>query len=145
MDGNLFLLISPEEIVEKWLGDADMALLRHYKSKNLDWELKWIKYIWRSKDRGVYEEAKKQVEGYEKYNIQKEEMGMCGMIIRRHTPIVERFNEAWWSEICCKGQRDQLSFPIIRRQFPEMKVNLVEGNIKNYPYVRYETHNHFKT
>ena len=111
MDGNITLLIPPEEAVEMWLGDADIAFFRHYKSKDLDWELKWIKYKFNRRS-PVSLEAQAQVEHYRPLNITKDELGMGGFIIRRHTPLVERFNEAWFSEICVRGQRDQLSLPV---------------------------------
>uniref|UniRef100_A0A6M3L5C0 TOD1/MUCI70 glycosyltransferase-like domain-containing protein n=1 Tax=viral metagenome TaxID=1070528 RepID=A0A6M3L5C0_9ZZZZ len=146
MDGNIYLLKEPEWYVKNWLGDNDMAFFRHYKSKNLDWELKWIKYVWRSKNRQVYEDAIKQVEYYKKIGLpEQKDMAMGGVIIRRHIPLVENFNEAWWSEICRWGQRDQLSLPIVLRKFPELKVNRINENIKTTPNLRYETHKHFKT
>ena len=142
-DGNIYMLKEPKWYVDNWLKDNDMAVFRHYKSKNLDWELKWIKYVWRSKDRKVYEEAIKQVKEYEKYDIQKDELGMGGFIIRRHVPMVERFNEAWWAEICKWGQRDQLSLPVVLRQFPNLKINRINLSIKNNPYTKYEEHSQF--
>lgn len=145
VDGNIKLLISPEQAVKEWLGDADIAFFRHYKSKNLDWELKWIKYVWRSRDRSVYEECKRQVESYAPLNIQKEEMAMGGFIIRRHTPLVERFNEAWFAEVCVRGQRDQLSLPVVLRTFPELKVKRIDLNIKDNPYLEYTDHLHFES
>jgi len=144
VDGNIYLLKPADELVKEWLGDNDIAFFRHYKSKNIDWELKWIKYVWRSRDRNVYEEAIKQVNHYEKIGLpDKKDMAMGGVIIRKHIPIVNQFNEAWWAEICRWGQRDQLSLPIILRQFPELKVNRINLDIKNNPYLRYETHQHF--
>jgi len=146
MDGNIYLLKPIEEVIKEWLGDNDIAFFRHYKSKNLDWELKWIKYVWRSKDRRVYEEAIKQIEHYKKIGLpEQKDMAMGGFIIRRHIPIVERFNEAWWAEICRWGQRDQLSLPIVLRRFPELKVNRINENIKTTSNLRYETHSHFET
>ena len=145
MDGNIYLLKEPEWYVDNWLKDNDMAVFRHYKSKDLDWELKWIKYVWRSRDRKIYEEAIKQVEEYKKYDIRKEEMGMGGFIIRRHNEQVVRFNEAWWAEICRWSQRDQLSLPVVLRQFPELKVNRINENILRNPYTRYEQHQQFIT
>jgi len=146
MDGNIYLIKPVEEVIKEWLGDNDMAFFRHYKSKNLEWELKWIKYVWRSKDRDVYEEAIRQVEHYKKIGLPDDkDMAMGGFIIRRHTPLVEQFNEAWWSEICKWGQRDQLSLLMILKKFPKLKVNRINENIKTTSNLRYETHNHFKT
>lgn len=144
MDGNIYLLKPIDEIVKEWLGENDIAFFRHYKSKDLEWELKWIKYVWRSRDRKVYEEAIRQVEHYKKVGLaSKEDMAMGGFIIRRHNEIVKQFNEAWWAEICRWGQRDQLSLPMILKKFPELKINRIDLDIKNNKYLRYETHQHF--
>lgn len=144
MDGNIYPLKPVEDLITEWLGEADIALFRHYKSKNLDWELKWIKYKF-SRRSPVSLEAEAQVKHYEQYNIQKEEMAMGGVIIRRHVPIVERFNEAWWAEICKWGQRDQLSLPVVLRKLPDLKINRINGSIKTHPYLRYEDHSHYQT
>lgn len=144
VDGNIKLVVPPEQLVKEWLGDADIAFFRHYKSKNLDWELKWIKYKFNRRSE-ITKEAEAQVKAYEPLNIQKEELGMGGFIIRRHTPLVERFNESWWAEICKYGQRDQLSLPVVLRRFPELKVKRIDLDIKNNPYLTYEEHLHFET
>lgn len=144
IDGNIYLLKPPEELVKEWLGDADIAVFEHYKSKDLDWELKWIKYKFNRRSE-VYLEAVKQVEHYKKEGLPtKNEMAMGGLIIRRHTPLVEQFNEAWWAEICRWGQRDQLSLPMVLRRFPELKINRIKGSIKTHPYLRYEDHQHYE-
>lgn len=139
MDGNIRLLIPPEQAVADWLGENDMAFFRHYKSKNLDWELKWIKYKFNRRSE-VTKEAEAQVKAYGPLDIRKEELGMGGLIIRRHTPLMERFNEAWWAEICRYGERDQLSLPVVLRKFPELKVNRIDLDIKNNPYLTYSQH-----
>jgi hypothetical protein len=144
MDGNIYLNIPKEQVVKEWLGDADIALFRHYKSKDLDWELKWIKYKF-GRHSEVSKEAEKQVEHYRDLAITKDDMAMGGFIIRRHTPLIERFNEAWWAEICRWGQRDQLSLPVVLRRFPELKVNRIDKDIKTCPELRYEDHNHYLT
>lgn len=142
MDGNIYLLRPKEEIVKEWLGDADMAMFRHYKSKNIEWELKWIKYKF-GRHSEQSKEAERQVEYYQSLGLpNKDEMAMGGFIIRRHIPRVNRFNEAWWAEICARGERDQLSFPIVKREFPDVKLNLIDEDIKNNSYLRYEPHNY---
>ena len=140
MDGNIYL---KEDKILEWLGDNDIALFRHYKSKNIDWELKWIKYKFNRRSE-VYLEAKAQVEHYKALG-EPERLVMGGFIIRRHTPLVAQFNEAWWAEICRWGQRDQLSLPMVLRQFPELKVSIINENIKNCKQLRYEDHAHYET
>ena len=146
VDGNIYLNAPATEFVKLFLGDNDIAFFRHYKSKSIEWELKWIKYVWRSRNRAVYEEAIKQAEHYEQIGLPaKEDMAMGGLIIRRHNKIVERFNEAWWAEICRWGQRDQLSLPMILKSMPELKVNRINEDIKNNKYARYKNHKQFET
>lgn len=38
------------------------------------------------------------------------------LILRRHTPAVERFNQIWWHEIERWSRRDQVSFPYAARE-----------------------------
>ncbi len=146
IDGNMLLKVTKEQLVDECLGDADLAVFHHNHSPHMDWEMKWIKYVWRSRDRRVYEEAIRQVDHYKSLGVaDTAKMAMCGMLIRRHTPIMARFNEAWWAEICRWGQRDQLSFPIVLSQFPEIKVNYITQNVKNNSYMYYEPHKHFNS
>jgi hypothetical protein len=139
LDGNIYLLVTAEKMVEEWLGDADMAVFEHNHRWTMYQEVEVIRKMFKSRP-WIYNEANEQIKNYPDLPL-----SMCGMIIRRHTPIVERFNEAWWAEICRYGQRDQLSFPVVLKRFPDLKVNYVKGNIKNHPYLRYETHAHFNT
>lgn len=143
VDGNIYLLQPVDWVIKEWLGENDIAFFRHYKSKNLDWELKWIKYKFTRRSE-VSLEAEAQVKHYETIGLPtQEDMAMGGVIIRRHIPVVERFNEAWWAEICRWGQRDQLSLPMVLRRFPDMKVNRINLNIKNNPYLKYDDHQHY--
>jgi len=139
LDGNIYLLVPPEQIIKEWLGDADMAVFEHNHHWTIHQEVEVIRKVFKSRP-WIYEEAQKQVKNYPDLPL-----SMCGMIIRRHTSIVERFNEAWWAEICKGGQRDQLSFPVVLKRFSDIKVNFIKGNIKNHPYLRYENHRHFDT
>ncbi|MHA1167866.1 MAG: glycosyltransferase domain-containing protein [Candidatus Hodarchaeales archaeon] len=139
LDGNIYLLVPPEQIVKEWLGDADMAVFEHNHHWTIRQEVEVIRKMFKSRP-WIYEEAKKQIKNYPDLPL-----SMCGMIIRRNTSIVERFNEAWWAEICRGGQRDQLSFPVVLRRFPDLKVNYIKGNIKNHPYLRYENHQHYNS
>ena len=137
LDGNIYPLVPPEQLVKEWLGDADMAVFEHNHHWTMYQEVEVIRRMFKGRP-WIYKEAKEQIKNYPDLPL-----SMCGMIIRRHTPLVERFNEAWWAEICVMGQRDQLSFPVVLKRFPDLKVNYVKGNIKNHPYLRYETHAHF--
>ena len=139
LDGNIYPLVSEEKMIEEWLGDADIAVFEHNHHWTIYQEVEVIRRMFKNRP-WIYEEAKEQIKNYPDLPL-----SMCGMIIRRHNSLVERFNEAWWSEICRYGQRDQLSFPVVMKRFPDLKVNYIKGNIKNHPYLKYETHKHFNT
>lgn len=142
MDGNITLKVSKEKVVEDLLGDADIALFKHYKSKGVEWELKWIKYKF-SRRSPVSLEAEKQVEYYLKNGMTaKTQLYMGGVIIRRNVDSVNQFNEAWWAEICRWSQRDQLSLPVVLAKFPDLKLKMIEFDIKHNDYFNYGEHNY---
>jgi len=64
----------------------------------------------------------------------------CGLIIRRHNELVKRFNERWWAEITRWSPRDQVSFPVVRREMPEVKINTITGDIRKHPYLDFKPH-----
>lgn len=104
----------------------------------------------------VYQEieaAKTRVSSYEEINLLTKQaeyyrsIGFpehCGTLagyqplIRRHNDIVNRFNEAWWAEICRYSYRDQCSFPVILSQFPELKVKWT----KEFANITFRTKRH---
>lgn len=142
MDGNISYKVSEERAVRDLLGDADIALFKHYKSKGVEWELKWIKYKF-SRRSPVSLEAAKQVEQYLKDGMTAQtQLYMGGIIIRRNVPSVNEFNEAWWAEICRWGQRDQLSLPMVLSRFPKLNLKMIEENIKYNDYFNYGEHNY---
>lgn len=148
MDGNIYPLRSIPGLVREWLGDKDIALFRHYKRKGLDWEVRMIRTVHLTTKRTqVAQDAEIQLQHYQDTGQMPEwdEVCMGGVIIRRHTPMVAKFNEAWWAEICRWSQRDQLSLPVVLKRFPELRINRIDGNIKDHPWIRYEDHEHYLT
>ena len=147
LDGNIFLKIPKQQLVEEFLGEADMAVFEHNHRQSIYWEGRMLNKMFKNRTPWVKDEVNEQIEHYEKIGVmpKRADMVMGGLIIRRNKPIVNQFNEAWWAEICRWSQRDQLSFPVVRRQFSELKVNYIKGNIKDHEYLRYETHSHFNT
>lgn len=147
LDGNIYLKIPVEQLITEFLGKADMAVFEHYHKKDIYWEAKMLNSTFKNRTPWVRNEVNEQVKHYERTKIipARSEMAMGGLIIRRNNLTVNRFNEAWWAEICRWSQRDQLSLPVIIKQFPNLKVNLVPGSIKTHPYLRYENHSHYYT
>lgn len=145
LDGNIFLNVSVQKLLDDFLQEYDMAVFNHNHCQSISYEVKWIKYALRNRPAWTREEVDRQMEYYTKIGFpDKTGMAMCGMIIRRHNKRVERFNEAWWAEICRWSQRDQLSFPVVLSRQPKLKVHFIKGNIKDHPYLNYVPHSHFK-
>lgn len=149
VDGNITLNVSPETLIEKYLGDHDIAVYRHptrdciydeamecAKRKLDDLEI-------------IIEQAKAYEDsGYPKHRGLAE----CGVIIRRHTPDVAQFNEAWWAEYCRYSRRDQISFMYAADKVG-IRVNIIDDYfvvkdentaIKQSGDLTIKTHKHFK-
>jgi len=141
VDGNIYLQVEPEILVKEFLGKADIATWKHPYRKCVYQEgpYNFVRVI------GDKEKEKKiileQLEHYKKIGI-SENFGLAepNVIIRRHNKKVARFNEAWWAEICRWSYRDQISFTIIAREFPDLKINLIDGNVRHHPYFKYISH-----
>ncbi len=107
IDGNIKLLISPEELIKRYLKNHDIAVFRHPVRNCIYKEA--IECAKRGLDNveTIIEQAKSyEIEGYPK----EKGLGECMMILRRHTPQIESFNNAWWTEYTRFSVRDQISF-----------------------------------
>ena len=64
-------------------------------------------------------------------------------LIRRHSKKMERFNELWFAHINRFSYRDQVSFPVVLRQCPDIKVLWVQ-NLEDFRYRNYRHKYHPK-
>lgn len=108
IDANIRLMVDPQTLIDKYLVDCDLAVMKHPTRDCLyDEAMTCAK-------RGLddVETIIKQAKTYEDDGFAKHKgLGECNIILRRHTPKVEEFNNAWWSEYCVHSRRDQISFP----------------------------------
>ncbi len=107
IDGNVKLLADPQLLVDKYLKDCDLATYRH-PNRNCIYDEAMECAKRKLDDPEIIIEQAQTYEdaGYAK----KKGCCECGIILRRHTPKVEEFNNAWWSEYCRHSKRDQISF-----------------------------------
>lgn len=106
-DGNIKMFIDPGEAIERWLRDADIAVFAHPDRDCVYDEAMACIEQGRAQPGAVGDQmARYRQEGY------PEGVGLaaCWVLVRRHTPEVKRFNEAWWAEYAKGAKRDQLSF-----------------------------------
>lgn len=144
IDGNIYFRegIDAEEMVKEFLGDNDMVLFKHpcrdclYQEEFVCRDL----YIDKAKD-DVIKAMEEQIYFYDFKKFPKH-FGLweTGVLIRRNNKRMKEFNEKWWSHISMFSNRDQISFPVIVKELPEVKIGLIHGNIRSHPYFKIYNH-----
>lgn len=138
---NIQLKASAGKLVDTYLGEFyDMALFKHPKRDCVYEEIAGA--LTRVNDPEEKKILLLQEAHYRKIGIPEHLGGLpeTGMVIRKHTPKVRRFCEAWWAEMCRWSYRDQVSFPVVLRDFPELKCNFIEGDLRDSAYIDIKRH-----
>jgi hypothetical protein len=106
IDGNIKLIKSPMILIDKYMSEYDMILLKHPPKKNniID-EARWLI----SSQNEYPNLVINQLNSYP--NCDK--LFWNCFLIRKHTDAINNLNEKWWTDICVYGFRDQLSLPKI--------------------------------
>ena len=106
IDGNMKLLISPEEVVKRYMNGYDMALFAHGARDCIYDEAMEVAKLKMDDPEVIIEQAKY----YEDHEYAKHKgLLQGGFIVRRNNERTRRFNEAWWADFCRFSRRDQLS------------------------------------
>lgn len=134
LDGNIRLKVPAQKLIDEYLKDKDVAVIRHigrdcvYDEADACMQLK----------KGNPVELAEQVKMYAKVGWKKHSgLAECGVIIRRHTKQVEEWNEKWFCHYTRYSERDQISFPVC---FPFEKVNLIEQSVWRHPWFEFKQH-----
>lgn len=137
MDANLALRVPPEQIVSEWLKDYDIAVFKH-PERDCIYDEAMICATHRLDDPEIIIE---QAVKYEKAGFTKKRgLAECNVIVRRHTPKIEAFNNAWWSEYCRHSVRDQISFMYVADKLG-MRVNYITPCARwGHPYFHFMNH-----
>jgi hypothetical protein len=107
IDANVALRMPAPAILDRWLGDAEIAAFIHHARTCLFDEAETCA------GRNLDDPAviRDQVVKYERLGMRRSEgLAECTVILRRHTHAVAHFNNLWWSEYCRHSVRDQISF-----------------------------------
>lgn len=122
LDANVSLLVPPEALVAEHLADHDVAVYRHPTRDCLYQEALECAKRGLDDPEVIIEQARAyEVSGWAK----NRGLAECGVIIRRHTTRVERFNEAWWAHFSRYSRRDQLSF-MVAAERSGVRVKLID-------------------
>lgn len=106
IDGNIKLLISPDEIVEKHLQNYDMVMFQHGGRDCIYDEAIACAKLGLDDPEIIIEQAKH----YEDDEFAKHK-GLCSgyFIVRRNNEKTRQFNEYWWADYCRYSRRDQIA------------------------------------
>ena len=111
LDGNIQLLISPNELIELCLStnrNASLYLFPHNQRNCLYAEAKFCIHHRRDNPTTIGRQvARYKAENYPAGNG----LYWGGLLIRRKG--CEKFNSLWWTEICTGSCRDQISLPYV--------------------------------
>ena len=107
--GNVQLTQPPEVLID-FLGDADIAVLRHSQRRCIydeaDVCIQWGK--------GDPSTIRKQMDRYRSLGYPRNNgLHMAFLIIRRNCDNITTLNRAWWNEVSKGSVRDQLSFDYV--------------------------------
>jgi hypothetical protein len=134
MDANIRLLVPAERLIDEWLADHDVAMFRHrirnciYEEADICAELRL------DNPRLIHEQA----ESYLKNDFPRQQgLAEACVILRRHNPTVENFNNAWWSEYSRYSCRDQISLMVAARK-SSVSLNLIMPTRFENPYFHCE-------
>jgi hypothetical protein len=137
LDGNIHLNVDESRLVDDFLGDADIGVFRHPFRQSV-WEECDACITLAKDDAGV---IRNQLATYRRAGF-GDDMGLaeCGVIIRRNNERVRGFNQMWWSHVCRHSIRDQISFPFVMWQNPDVKIKINDGNVRNDARFTYVNH-----
>jgi len=140
-DANIDLMIPAFRFLD-YLGDNDIAVFDHPP----DWP------EWGHRRRQcIYDEAEECKRlGRDRTELIDAQMERCradkypvqaglvstGVLVRRNTDRVRRFNEMWWGELNMFSHRDQLSFPYVSWKLG-IDYSIIPGSIFTGSLVRY--------
>lgn len=92
----------------QWLQDAEIAACPHYSSTSTLDEAFEIIRLQKDEPGRVWRQYRRQMAAGFPDNVGVWE---TGVLVRKHTPQLQRLNECWWGCVVYGSWRDQLSFP----------------------------------
>lgn len=139
VDGNVRLLAPPKVIVDKYLGDADLAIFKHPDRDCLYNEAAFCAKVHKGSP-GI---LGKQTRLYEVEGMpRKWGLPETRVVIRRNTERIRELNDLWWHEIQEHSVRDQVSLPFVCWKLG-LRWREIPGRcwVRNeHPHFHYEKH-----
>lgn len=125
-DGNFeFRELDPEKLIKTHLAKADLASFAHPERNCAYQEIDACRDLGRD-DPKILEQQRQY---YMKAGLPKE-IGLIssGFLIRRHTPELQEFCNAWWQQLVQHSRRDQISFSYLLWKM-KFSYQAIPGNV----------------
>ncbi|MDC3392652.1 DUF616 domain-containing protein [Acidimicrobiia bacterium] len=134
IDSNLILKQDPKILVDEYLNQHDMALMKHSKRECVYDEAKEV--IIQKLD---YSKNIKNQYKYYKFEKYPKKNGLydCSFRIQRNTDEIKKMSVMWWSHIIKFSSRDQISLPFVLNNLKvspkeiNFEKNIFEQKFKN--------------
>lgn len=138
IDGNIYPKME-KTLVERFLGNADIALLKHPFRETVWEEFEVLKEHKRFHIKWLQKQLKEQEAYYRKQGLPEEApLYECNFIIRRNNEKVNNLMNAWWAEICRWQWRDQVSFPYVLWKYgKDIKIKTEKSNIRRNKFFKH--------
>jgi hypothetical protein len=136
IDGSEQLAYSPRKLIARYLASTDFATFKHPDRSTVAAEVSACIRLKKDQPTVLTRHLSKyQAEGF------RDQSGMyeTAMVLRRHTPQIERTNNMWWSELTNGSLRDQVSLPYVLHK-TGTKVKHVAGCRGRCPYLVHKPH-----
>lgn len=141
LDANITTTALPQQLVDEFLGDADIALFRHSYRETVWQEIAALRVDHRMRDPYLQRQMAEQEKRYRAEGLPDDTpLYECNFLIRRNNPHVNGMMNAWWAQICRWQWRDQVSFPYVLWRHPGVIVRAHRFNIREHPLFRYANH-----
>lgn len=123
IDNSVVLKVVPEQLLDEWLDDADLAIPRHsYRERVID-EFDAVVKAGFDEPSRVYEQLHHYLEVAP--HVLELPVLWNALIARRRTPQVARLGEAWWQQVLRYSRRDQLSVRMALELVPGVRLREV--------------------
>ncbi len=140
MDGNVSLKADVAAVVNELLGTrADIAVFKHPYRENVYQEFDTLRDDPRFAIPYLQSQLKQQLDAYRGEGMPANTpLYECNVLIRRHTPEVNRLMDAWWAQICRWQWRDQVSFPYVLWKYgKDLRIAEVTPNVREHELFDY--------
>lgn len=138
IDGNVRLKVPMQVLIDKYLKDTDIAFFKHPLRDCIYQEADTCRRL-------ILDDVftmELQMRDYKKEGYPEHNGLIDGSIIlRRHTPQIEKLNDAWWRQIVKYSRRDQLSFNYVAWKLG-IKYTIMDGFNHVYSNEYFESTSH---